>query len=392
MGCRRCDEQRRELLRSARYAPTDSIYLDYNATTPVRREVLAAYEENCRLTWANPSSLHPLGSQAWEAEHKARKSLAQALGDPPEAFHFTLSGTAGLHAALDSAASAGWGILTTPIEHSALAEKIQALAARGTPVRKISVSRTGKLSLRELAAALKAPPRRWVAALSPVNHETGSRQPLADIAALVRRAGGLLLLDAVQAAARLPRAEWQPHADAYALSGHKIYAPKGIGALVFRTDWPGLPPEVSPYPGTPPTPARAALARAAELHTADFPEENRRLQILTDEAWQILLRRLPGIRRITPEDGVPGVLNFALPELLRTAEEPMEETLLHLGRRRLCVSRFSACRDSMEGPSPILQNLGLPASEASTSLRISLGNGSSRGDIHALASALEEKL
>ncbi len=384
MGCR-CRFHRRLKESGARYIPDKSVYLDYNATTPVDPGVIGAFEAACRRTWGNPSSLHTAGVEAWELLEKVRETAGNILGLNPEGIHFCGGGTEALHAGIQGFISRNRKakIFSTQIEHSALDQPL-ALAGRcGFSVILLSVDGDGKINPGFLEKELK--PGDLVV-LSPVNHETGSRQPLEEIYSVVNRCGGALLLDAVQAAARLHPNEWASFCDMAAISGHKLYSPKGTGIFYKR---PGLRlnhfrygggQEGGMFPGTENIPGIAALGRALELMDAKREEETAVLKTLTREVSWIF--RKQGIKTVSesPDDAVPGILNYSLPWI-----KDMENFLYCLNREKICLSRFSACTERVTGPSRILTAMGRNRKRASTSIRISLGRWSRREDIYTLA-------
>ncbi|MBI9101159.1 MAG: aminotransferase class V-fold PLP-dependent enzyme [Spirochaetales bacterium] len=414
MACR-CRFHRRLKDSGIGYLPNKTVYLDYNATAPVDPGVLGAFEAACRRSWGNPSSLHAAGVEAWELVEGVRQGIGQLLNLDPDGIHFCTGGTEALHAGIFgyiarhggffgnssngnsssgnsfSSASVGAGvpscrIISTRIEHSSLEHPLFMARHTGIPVEYLSVDSQGKIDLQELKTLVL--PEDLVV-LSPVNHETGSRQPVGEIFKVVHEAGGILMLDAVQAAARLSPSEWTPYCHMAAVSGHKIYAPKGIGFLYKR---PGLRisrfrfgggQEGGMFPGTENVPGIASLGRAFEMMEKNRSEESAVLATLSRETPWILKKQ--GVEMVveSPADAVPGVLNLSFPWI-----NDMETFLYRLNKENICVSRFSACTERVGGESRILTEMGRGPGRASTSLRIAFGRWSKREDIFTLARIL----
>lgn len=390
------------------FDPDRSVYLDYNATTPVDIRVLGAFDRMCRRNWGNPSSLHPSGTEAWRRVDASRQDIGGILGVDPEGIRFSSSGTEGLHALLMSEVRTGCTYLTTSIEHSAIHHPLRLNKFYGKQYSRLQsaqdgiskggeglsdgtiflpVDENGRLEpgLLGEVAERHAP---VVLAYSPVNHETGGVQPVAEIYKAVKAVGGRVVIDAVQAVARLELSEWVPYCDAFALSGHKLYAPKGVGLIwahpshrirPFRF---GGGQEGGLFPGTENTPGIAAMTEAIRLHIGEFQGENVRLKTLTSECEE-LLRSKAGVTIESPENRVPGVLCVGMPWI-----HDMEAFMLFMYESKISVSRFSACTSNVTAPSRVLLAMGRNRGRASKSLRISLGRWSKREDLFALIKAL----
>lgn len=371
-------------------------YLDNCATTMPDPRTLGAFERACRGDWANPSSPHARGLAAAEALEANRSTLAAAFACSAQGLAFCSSGSEALHAGL-------WGLaarypdlrfVTTPLEHGAVRAPLRMLRSLGRDVRVCPVDGGGRVLLEELEKLLvdqSTPGAVFI--YSPVNHETGNVQDAGAIRDLARGVGALVFLDAVQTAPRLPAARWAPHCDLFALSAHKLHAPKGCAALWTA---PGLRlhphrfgggQEGGSFPGTENTPGIAAFAEAARILEGTLVEEGTRLAALERDFFDLCAtKRLP-VERESEADHAPGVFCVSFPWIA-----DMEAFMTDLARRGVCASRFSACSDRVEGESAVLRAMGRPPERGRTSLRLGLGRFSLREDLYALVSALEVSL
>ena len=402
MACR-CEFQERLMtLHSRLYSKSDRlVYLDYNATTPVDPRVLGAFERSCRQTWGNPSSLHRAGITAFREMEEARTAAAAYFGTDPAGIHFCGSGSEAIHAGLAGylALHAGALIVTTQLEHASVKDAVLNLAA-GENILYAAVDSEGKIDLGKLRKALEERDisQGLIAVVSPVNHETGSLQPASELAALIKRTGaggktanrgGLVFFDGVQAAARLAPESWVPHCSMFAVSGHKMYAPKGSAvlwkepAVELKSFRYGGNQEWGMFPGTENTPAIAAFAEALRLKSREFADEERHLLVLTEELRTRLAEAAFPCILESPESCAPGILCISLPWA-----GDMEEVLAYLSGQNICVSRFSACTGGVQGESDILRAMGRPRERLRSSLRISLGKWSRRDDLLRFEKAL----
>jgi len=399
MPCR-CELRRKIKKAAVPWLPERTVYLDYNATTPVDPRVIGAFERACRKNWGNPSSLHSAGTAGWGELENLYKSASDFFGTEAEGFHLCSSGTEALTSAIYGTAGRheSLTIITSTIEHQAVKHPLFHLARR-TPASppgfsgrlvRIPVDGSGKISLGGLEQELRTCGKAAIV-YSPVNHETGSVQPAAEIWAAARKYGADVIMDAVQAAARLEPEKWAPFCDMYCISGHKLYAPKGTALLWCR---PGIrlrplrfggAQEGGLFPGTENTAGAASLSEALKLLAREQKEE---LQMLTAlEKDGILILEKAGIRFKTesPEDSVPGVLCLSL-----TPKLSMQELIFSLNRMNICLSRFSACSERINGSSGILDAMGRPAFRSENSIRLSMGRWSRRDDFFKLAAALKK--
>ena len=390
MACN-CERKKRLLAKISNSEQGDTVYMDYNATTPVLKETLAAFEKSCRNTWANPSSYHSAGVKAWDSINSCRKNIADFFSRNPDHFYFSSSaseslftGISGLYKSFSNAF-----FLTTAIEHSAVLKNITDLPRHRYKILK--VTEEGRIDLATLASAIaENSGKKIICVYSPVNHETGGIQPVKEIYSRINGAGGIVFADAVQALPRLPLTEWLDYCDMFAMSSHKIYAPKGSG-LLYKPDSismerarGGGSQENGFFPGTENTPGISAMSEAFSILKENSLPEYRRLKSLTAEGISILNKLPCRVIIESPAIRVPGVLCVSFPEIY-----DIEDFLSFLIYNNICISRFSACADNIKGKSQVLAAMGRPDERSTKSLRISLGLYSKRDDFYRLAEAVK---
>lgn len=363
------------------------VYLDYNATTPTDPRLLRDLDRVVRRQWGNPSSLHIMGGEAFLWEERTRRIGAKVYGKKEEEFQFCSSGCEGISGLLSGTDAVHRTLITSAGEHSVLLQSARYQFSRNHTI--LPINREGKIDEGELEKALIQAGRSCLF-YSPVNHESGARQDCVRLFQLARRHDCLVFIDAVQAAYRLNPREWAPYCHGFVLSGHKFHVPKGIGLVWLDPEvkvtpfrWGGSE-EGALFPGTANIPGIALLGRGLELLEQEREAQDKLMSRLTKEAEEILGRcKIPYVRE-TPSDGVPGILCLSLEKL-----HDWENFFLHLGKRRICVSRFSACTGKVEGESAVLKAMGVPSGRASHSLRVSFGRFSKRQDFFALKEAID---
>ena len=365
-------------------------YLDNSATTAVCRAAADKAYEMMTACWGNPSSLHTAGFEAEREMEAARSAVAGLLGAAPDTLTFTSGGTEANNLAIFGAAAAkargGRHIVTTAMEHPSVAAACGQLEKEGWEVTRLVPDGSGCVPLSALEAALR--PDTMLVSMMLVNNETGAILPVEEAAPLVRRLAprALLHCDAVQAFGKLPIRVRPMDVDLLTVSGHKIHAPKGCGALYVKKGVRMLPrafgggQERGLRPGTEATPAIAAFGAAAaavpELagQRARFEELMNRLLAGLERQEEILLHR--------PVRHAPYILNLSVPGI-------RSETLLHfLAQRGVYVSSGSAC--SRGKSSPVLAALGLPPAEIDSALRVSLSRDNDEEDIDRFLAGVEE--
>ena len=367
--------------------PQSPVYLDHAATTPVRPEVLDAMLPYLGSeTFGNPSSAHHFGRAARAGVEHARQQVAQALGAEPGQVVFTSGGTEADNLAVIGPALAArkrdgsMAVVVSAVEHKAVLAAAHAVVELGGQEIVLAVTRQGIVQMDALDEALVHRPA--VVSIMWVNNETGVIQPIQEIAHRCQAAGVPFHTDAVQALGKveldLPEAGWS----LLTISGHKIGASKGVGALVVR-DPDMLEPiihggsqQAGVRPGTENVPGIIGLGRAAELATAEQANETDRLAILRDALVGHLRSAVPDV--VVVGDGgpvAPHVINVMIPG---TDSEAM---IMHLDLAGIAVSTGSACTTGSVEPSHVHTAMGIPAEQAVTTIRFSLGHESSSDDI-----------
>ncbi len=353
------------------------IYLDHAATTPVRREVLEAMEPFFGSRFGNPSSMHRWGREARAALDAARERLARCLGAEPDEVCFTSGGTEGDNFAILATFHARRkdgkrAVVTTPIEHKAILGAVHQAAREGADERFIDVHHDGTVDLDSFDANVRDDTA--VCSVMWVNNEIGAVQPIEELAPRAKKKGAVFHTDAVQAFGKMPIDARSVPFDILSISGHKIGAPKGIGAIFIRR---GTPYEPILYggaqnrgvrPGTENVAFAVGLATAAELAVQEREEEVRRLGELRDRLEIALLERIPdavvngkGARR------APHILNISVPGT------DSESLLLALDLAGVACSSGSACQSGSVDPSHVLTAIGVPRELAVAAVRMSLG-------------------
>jgi cysteine desulfurase len=355
-----------------------AFYFDHNAATPVSAEALAAFTAAARDIFGNPSSIHSPGQAARQTVEAARRDVAALLGATPKEIVFTSGGTEADNLALFGIAARH--VIVSAIEHPAVLAAASELQRRGTAVSIAPVTPEGVIDLDALRALVT--PETDLISVMHANNETGAVQPLADLAALARDAGALLHSDGVQAAGRMPVDVRALGVDLYTISGHKLGAPKGIGALYIRDGVKlrgqifGGRHERERRAGTENVPGIAALAAAARWTRAHRDQEATRLAALRDRLELGVLARIPQTR--VNATGVP-----------RAAGLEGESLVIALDLAGFAVSTGAACSSGAVAPSHVLLAMGLDAAQARASLRFSLGRGNDEAQVDALLDALE---
>ena len=357
----------------------EPIYLDHAATTPVRPEVLEAMLPFFGPRFGNPSSLHRWGREARTALDESRERLASTIGAHPDELCFTSCGTEADNMALIGV----WrsrretdgrnAAVATPIEHKAVLGALHEVAHEGGEERVLRVSSCGVVddaSFNELVNESAA-----VCSVMWVNNEIGVMQDVPALAQRAHQRGVIFHTDAVQAFGKVEIDAKRTPFDLLSLSGHKIGAPKGIGALFIRRGTPVSPlmfggsQDRGRRPGTENVAMAVGLARAAELTVAEREEECRRLDALRERLEAALLERIPDAvihGRGAPR--APHVTSISVPGT------DSESLLMALDLRGVACSAGSACQSGSITPSHVLSALGVPASLAGAAIRMSLGS------------------
>lgn len=365
-------------------------YLDNAATTPVRPEAAQAALEAMTRGWGNPSSQYALGRQAADRMKDWRADLAGALGCEPGEVFFTSCGSESdnwaIQGALELNRRAGKHIVTTAIEHAAVLEPVKALERQGYEVTCLQPDRQGRIDPAQAVAALR--PDTALVSMMLVNNELGTILPVAEMAQAIKRAGcpALLHCDAVQGFLKVPFTPKELGADLLSVSGHKIHAPKGVGALYVRKGL-KLPPlirgggqEGGYRSGTEATSQIAAFAAAARLGAASFREDAAHIAEMKAYAIDRLAREVPEVEVLT-QGGAPHILPVSLPGY------KSEVVVRFMSDREVYLSSGSACHRGR--PSHVFAALKLPKTILDGALRVSFSYDTSKEDVDALIEGLK---
>lgn len=376
------------------------IYLDSAATTPVRREVLQAMWPYLTGDFGNPSSHHSLGEQAARAFADARERVAAVLGCRAGEIIFTSGGTEADNLAVKGIALAnprGRHIVTTPIEHEAVLASCDYLARHhGFEITYVNVDAQGRVDPEVFSRALR--PDSTLCTVMLANNEVGTIQPIAELAAIARSRGIPFHTDAVQAAGSLDLNVSSLSVDALSLSGHKVGAPKGVGALFLRSRLLAEPmlhgggQERGRRSGTENVAGAVGLAVALELASTHREQNAARLRALRDQLIRGVLEQVPtAILTGHPTDRLPNNASFCFPSTSG------EAVLLALEERGILCSSGSACAAGSDEPSHVLMAMGYARNVAQTAVRFTLSDhttadqvveviGAVRDAVHALES------
>lgn len=373
----------------------DRVYLDHNATTYIEPEVADAMAGYIHDRFGNPSSIYKEGKTAKLALDSARRSLAQLLNCTAKRIVFTGCCTEANNYVIKGLAFANWNngkkqIITTPIEHSSVLEPCRWLERFGYEVTYLPVDRTGRVDPEDLKAAIRSD--TLLVSVMTANNETGSIQPIRELARIAKDRGVLFHTDATQAIGKIPIDVQELDADFLSLSGHKIYGPKGVGALYMREDGlldqliHGGEQERGLRAGTENLIGIVGLGKAAELAGQHLScmEEIRRLR---DRLEQGIMDIVPEARlNGHPAKRLPNTINMMLPGLRG------ESVVLALDQKGVSISSGSACHSSSSAPSHVLLAMGLSEEEVHCSVRISLGVRNTEGEIDRTLSLLSEMI
>lgn len=373
------------------------VYLDNHATTPVDPRVLAAMRPWWEENFANPHSIeHVLGRDAEAAVEQARAEVAALIGAEARELVFTSGATEANNLAIKGAArfAAAQGdprrrIVTLETEHSCVLASVRDLAQEGFEPLVLPVGPDGRAVPEALREALRVP--TLLVSIMAVNNEIGVVQDLHALARIVKDAGALFHVDAAQGAGRIPLSMASLAADLLSLSGHKIYGPKGVGALYVRRRprvrlaplFSGGGQERGLRSGTLPAPLLVGFGVAARIARQELVQDASRMEALRDRFWAALRAEVPGIvLNGSMDHRAAGNLNIAFPGGV-TAQAVMAGCA-----DDVCVSTGSACSSADIEPSGVLRAIGVPAALARSSLRIGIGRFTSPADVDLAAAAL----
>lgn len=365
------------------------IYLDYQATTPCDPRVFEAMTPYFFQAYGNAHSrTHPFGWQAEEAVEKARAQVANALGASPKEIIFTSGATESNNLALKGVSEfyedQKKHIITCKTEHKCVLESCRYLERKGFKVTYLPVQANGLIRMEDLAEAIT--PQTLLVSIMAVNNEIGVIQPLAKIGKLCREKGVFFHTDAAQAVGKIPLDVNEMNIDLLSLSGHKLYGPKGIGALYVRrkprvrlaAQISGGGQERGMRSGTLPVPLCVGLGVACEIAVKDMVTEAAHIHKLRKIFYDMIMQALPDVYLNGDEvRTVPGNLNLSFAHV--------EGEGLMMGIKNLCLSSGSACTSSSLEPSYVLRALGVDLALAHTSLRIGIGRFTTEEEIRTAA-------
>lgn len=363
------------------------IYLDYNATAPIRPEVSQAMYPYLSSRWGNPSSSYSFGSSVKSDIANSRELVGALIGAAPDEVLFTASATESNNTAFFSALSARPAkkhIVISAVEHSAVLAPTRHYESIGYRITRLAVDALGRISLDELTDSIKDDTA--LVSLMWANNETGVIFPIAEIAAVCREKGVVLHCDAAQAFGKLPIDVNQAQVDYLSLSAHKIGGPKGVGGLYVRRKVKFTPQilgghqELGRRGGTENVPAIIGFATAAKCAIGELPRYSTALRPLRDRLELDLLNRIPGsFRNGDFEMRLPNTANLSFPG----AES--DALLLMLDRAGVCASAGSACLADSPEPSHVLTAMRGPRNVSRDNLRISIGLAVTENEIEAAA-------
>ncbi|MDD4163329.1 MAG: cysteine desulfurase NifS [Methanothrix sp.] len=369
------------------------IYMDHSATTPVAPEVLQAMLPFFSDKFGNASSLHSFGLEAKEALEESREKVAKLLGAKPEEIVFTSGGTESDNLALKGIArrnkDKGKHIITTSVEHPAILETCRKLEKEGFSITYLPVTGDGLVDLTALEAAIR--PDTILISVMHANNEIGTIQPIEEIGRLAAEKDIYLHTDAVQSVGKIPTDVNALGVDLLSLSAHKLYGPKGVGALYIRKGTKlenivqGGGHERGLRSGTENVAGIVGLARAGELCSESMAAEGQRLTELRDRLAGLVLEKVKDAWiNGTMKPRLPGSLNFGFSYV------EGESLLLYLDSKGIGVSTGSACSSHKLQPSHVLLSLGLRPEECHGSLRITMGRSNTKEEVDYVAECIVE--
>jgi len=364
-----------------------TIYLDYNATTPIDPRVAEVMTPLLGPVFGNPSSAHGPGREARQVVDRARGEVAGLLGCSIEEVLFTSGGTeSNNHAILGTLKASGRRpahVITSAVEHPAVTEVCARLdASSGCSVTTLPVDRTGMVDPAELERAMR--PETVLVTVMHANNEVGTIQPIAELAAVARERAVIFHTDAAQSVGKVPARVDELGVDLLSVAGHKLYAPKGVGALYVRAGTPlhnlmvGAGHEAGRRPGTENLLGIAGLGAACRLAAAELEERAAHCREMRDRLWEALRDRVPGIVLNGHQDRrLPNTLSVAIPGA------DARDLLARLPG--LAASPGSACHSGEAEPSAVLAAMGVERGLALGTVRFSTGSGTTAEDVDLAA-------
>ncbi|MBI5554315.1 MAG: cysteine desulfurase [Elusimicrobia bacterium] len=367
------------------------IYLDYNATTPIHPLAAKEMEQYIYKYFGNPSSHHWFGLKAKKGVAQARGQIASLLGCLPEEIIFTSGGTESnnyvLHGVAETYREKGNHIITSAIEHPAVLKPCQYLEKQGFEVTYLPVDKYGLINLPDLKSALK--PTTILITLMHANNEIGTIQPIAEISKIAKKKNILVHTDAAQSVGKIPTKVKELGVDFLSIAGHKLYAPKGVGALYIRKGiniqplFLGAGHENGRRAGTENVIAIAGLGKASQILEKTMEKNTRRIQELRDQLHHDLLN-------IGAKVKLNGHPTQRLPNTLNMSFIGLDSPILLQKMPDIAVSTGSACHATSKEPSGVLKAIGLTNKEAFSAIRFSLGMWTTKQEIDLVAKKIKK--
>jgi cysteine desulfurase len=370
-----------------------SIYLDNCATTPVHPKVVEVMLPYFSAFYGNPSSIHSFGRKAKEALTVAREQVAQLIGAGPSEIVFTSGGTEADNLAICGISSAsekkGNHIITSSIEHHAVLNTCRYLERRGFDVTCLPVDEGGLVDPDDVTKALSG--RTLLVSIMHANNEIGTIEPIAEIAHIAKEKGIIVHTDAVQTVGKIPVDVDQLNVDLLSLSGHKIYGPKGVGALYIRKGVDIVPmiyggeQEGGFRHGTESIPAIVGLGKACEIALRDLTVQMEYLKNLRDHLQKSILEEIPDVYvNGSQEKRLPHVVNLSVESI------EAESIVRDLDKKGIAISAGSACTSDSIEISHVIAALGIPKHRAGGSIRLSLGRDNTPEQMTYVAEILRD--
>ena len=368
------------------------VYLDNNATTPVDPSVVEKMSDFLKVHFGNPSSLYPLGRRAKDILTECRETVAGYMGAHRSEITFTGSGTEADNFAIIGAVEAApdkTEMVTSTIEHPGVLEAARYLEKKGIKISYVPVDGTGTVDLSFLRNVVT--PRTAIVSIMHANNEIGTIQPIEDIVRIAHAGGALVHTDAVQTFGKIDVDVDKLGVDLLSVSAHKVYGPKGVGALYIRRGTNIRPflhgghQERGLRAGTENTPGIVGFGEAVRLLSERGRKDKDRIDKLAARLKAGVEEQIPGVRfNGHPEKRIKSTLNYAFPGL------EAEAILLALAIRDICVSTGSACSEESEEASHVLLAIGLRPEIARSCIRMSLGRFNTDGDVDTVLRQLPE--
>jgi cysteine desulfurase len=363
------------------------IYLDYNATTPLLPEVVDAMLPYLQEHFGNPSSRHLYGRRAHEAIQRARSDVAALVNSHAEEIIFTSGGTEANNLAIrgTTAHTSRRRLVTSIIEHPATARPVTWLERQGWDIVRVGVDAGGRAQIHELDVAITS--ATALVTIMHSNNETGVLQPLREAVHFARRAGASIHTDAAQSVGKVPIDVRAMDVDLLSIAGHKLYGPKGVGALFVRRGTAlepltlGAGHERGLRPGTENVASIVGLGAACAMAQHDLNEQGARVRALRDRLWDQLAQAIPHL-------ALNGHLENRLPNTLNVRFPQVSGEALLAASPQIAASTGSACHDDDESASAVLLAMGIPARAALGSVRLTLGRATTESAVDRAATAL----